>query len=65
MTTDSRNLTKIRVGEETGNVEGIRRVGGVAILNNTLFSVIFHAFFLPVGGVAVEFKGYRKHFSTK
>ena len=36
---------------------------GVDILNNTLFSVIFLTFSLPVGGVAVEFKGYRKHFS--
>jgi hypothetical protein len=37
-------------------------VGG-DILNNTLFRVIFRPFLGPVGRVAVEFKGYRKHFS--
>lgn len=36
---------------------------GGDILNNTLFRVIFRPFLGPVGGVAVEFKGYRKHFS--
>ena len=46
-------------------VEGIQGWEGVDILNNTLLGVIFPTFFLPVGGVAVEFKGYRKHFSTK
>lgn len=40
------------------------RVGvGGDILNNTLFRVIFRHFLGPVGGVPVEFKGYRKHFS--
>jgi hypothetical protein len=36
---------------------------GGDILNNTLFRVKKPTFFQPVGGVPVEFKGYRKHFS--
>ena len=54
------------LGGGGGGKEGIlgytRRGGSVAILNNTLFRVIFHAFLGAVGGVAVEFEGYRKHF---
>jgi hypothetical protein len=37
----------------------------VDILNNTLFSCFFDRFLLPVGTLAVGFKGYRKHFFSK
>lgn len=49
--------------ERVGGRRVYKGLEGVDILNNTLFSVIFLTFSLPVGGVAVEFKGYRKHFS--